>query len=63
MAGEGASAVVDFEEVVRLDREYTEQWSLLLDLTILLRTIPAVFGPGGLLRLAWCPSSAFIVTF
>jgi lipopolysaccharide/colanic/teichoic acid biosynthesis glycosyltransferase len=39
----GRSAIVDFEEVVRLDREYVSQWSLWLDLRILLETIPAVF--------------------
>ena len=38
----GRSSVVDFEEVVRLDREYIECWSPLLDLGILLRTVPAV---------------------
>jgi exopolysaccharide biosynthesis polyprenyl glycosylphosphotransferase len=38
----GRSCVVDFEEVVRLDREYIERWSPLLDLSILLRTLPAV---------------------
>ena len=38
----GRSDVVDFDEVVRLDREYIERWSLWLDLTILARTIPAV---------------------
>jgi exopolysaccharide biosynthesis polyprenyl glycosylphosphotransferase len=38
----GRSDVVDFEEVVRLDREYIEQWSLLLDVRILLVTLPAV---------------------
>ena len=38
----GRSAVTDFEEVVRLDREYIEGWSLLLDLQILGLTIPAV---------------------
>jgi exopolysaccharide biosynthesis polyprenyl glycosylphosphotransferase len=39
----GRSSVVEFEEVVRLDRQYIEQWSIWLDLSILLRTIPAVF--------------------
>lgn len=39
---EGRSAVTDFEEVVRLDRDYIERWSVLLDVWILLRTIPAV---------------------
>jgi len=38
----GGSSVVDFEEVVRLDREYIEQWSLWMDLQILLLTLPAV---------------------
>jgi exopolysaccharide biosynthesis polyprenyl glycosylphosphotransferase len=38
----GRSAVVDFEEVVRFDREYIEGWSLWLDLQILALTIPAV---------------------
>ncbi len=43
----GRSSVVDFEEVVRLDREYIEQWSLLLDLRIMLKTVPAVLGRSG----------------
>jgi exopolysaccharide biosynthesis polyprenyl glycosylphosphotransferase len=38
----GRSAVKDFEEVIRLDREYIRNWSLWLDLTILARTVPAV---------------------
>ncbi len=38
----GRSDLVDFEEVVRLDREYIDRWSLLLDLRILARTVPAV---------------------
>ncbi len=38
----GRSSVVDFEEVVRMDREYIDRWTLWLDLTILARTIPAV---------------------
>jgi lipopolysaccharide/colanic/teichoic acid biosynthesis glycosyltransferase len=33
---------VDFEEVVALDTRYIREWSLLLDLKILLLTIPAV---------------------
>jgi len=43
----GRSGVKDFEEVVRLDREYIEGWSLWLDLVILLCTIPAVFARRG----------------
>jgi lipopolysaccharide/colanic/teichoic acid biosynthesis glycosyltransferase len=38
----GRNDVVDFEEVVRLDREYIERWSLGLDVRILARTVPAV---------------------
>lgn len=38
----GRSSVTDFEEVVRLDREYIERWSVPLDLWILLMTVPAV---------------------
>lgn len=38
----GRSSVMDFEEVVRLDREYIERWSVGLDLGILAMTIPAV---------------------
>lgn len=38
----GRSSIVDFEEVVELDREYIQNWSLLLDLRILLGTLPAV---------------------
>jgi exopolysaccharide biosynthesis polyprenyl glycosylphosphotransferase len=38
----GRSSIVDFEEVVSLDREYIETWSLALDLKILFQTFPAV---------------------
>jgi len=38
----GRSGIVDFEEVVALDTRYIREWSLLLDLQILLLTIPAV---------------------
>jgi len=38
----GRSSIVDFEEVVRLDRAYIHGWSLWLDLKILAATIPAV---------------------
>ncbi len=43
----GRNDVNDFSDWVRLDLEYIDQWSLLLDFQILLRTIPAVlFGRG-----------------
>ena len=38
----GRSQVVDFEDVIFLDRQYIEQWSFWLDVSILFRTIPAV---------------------
>ncbi len=38
----GRSEMVDFEDVVFLDRQYIEQWSFWLDVSILFRTIPAV---------------------
>ena len=33
---------LDFDELVRLDFMYLENWSVFLDLTIMLKTIPAV---------------------
>ncbi len=38
---------LDFDELVRLDFLYLERWSMLLDLTILLKTIPAVLSRRG----------------
>jgi lipopolysaccharide/colanic/teichoic acid biosynthesis glycosyltransferase len=38
----GRSSVLDFEEVVRIDRAYISGWSMLLDLKILALTVPAV---------------------
>jgi exopolysaccharide biosynthesis polyprenyl glycosylphosphotransferase len=34
---------LDFDDLVRLDFLYLERWSVFLDLTIILKTIPAVF--------------------
>lgn len=43
----GRNDVNDFADWVQLDLEYIDQWTLLLDFQILLRTIPAVlFGRG-----------------
>jgi lipopolysaccharide/colanic/teichoic acid biosynthesis glycosyltransferase len=36
-------ADLDFDDLVRLDFLYLERWSVFLDLTILLKTVPAVF--------------------
>ena len=38
---------LDFDELVRLDFLYLERWSVFLDLSILLKTIPAVFRSRG----------------
>ena len=38
----GRSEITDFEEVVRLDVQYIAQWSLWLDIKILLKTVGAV---------------------
>ncbi len=35
-------AELDFDDLVRLDFHYLERWSVFLDLTILLKTVPAV---------------------
>ena len=39
----GRSEITDFEEVVRLDTQYINNWSLGLDLRILLKTVGVVF--------------------
>lgn len=38
----GRSNITDFEEVVRLDREYINNWSIGLDIKILLKTVAVV---------------------
>jgi lipopolysaccharide/colanic/teichoic acid biosynthesis glycosyltransferase len=38
---------LDFDDLVRLDFLYLERWSIMLDLSILLKTIPAVFSKRG----------------
>jgi exopolysaccharide biosynthesis polyprenyl glycosylphosphotransferase len=38
---------LSFEDMVRLDRYYTDNWSLRLDLSIILKTVPAVLGRSG----------------
>jgi lipopolysaccharide/colanic/teichoic acid biosynthesis glycosyltransferase len=43
----GRNIVKDFNEWVKLDVQYIDNWSLGLDLSILLRTVPVVlFGRG-----------------
>lgn len=43
----GRSGITDFEEVVRLDREYINNWSMGLDLKILFKTVTVVFKKEG----------------
>jgi exopolysaccharide biosynthesis polyprenyl glycosylphosphotransferase len=38
---------LDFDDLVRLDFLYLERWSVFLDLTILVKTVPAVIGRRG----------------
>ncbi len=43
----GRSRITDFDQWVRLDLRYIDEWSLLLDMKIMLKTIPAaLFGIG-----------------
>ena len=39
----GRSEITNFDDWVKLDLEYIDNWSLYLDLKILMKTIPAVF--------------------
>ena len=43
----GRSEITDFEEVVRLDTKYIENWSIGLDIKILFKTIQVVFDREG----------------
>ena len=43
----GRSDITDFEEIVRLDVEYINNWSVALDIKILIKTVLAVFTESG----------------
>ena len=43
----GRNLITDFEEVVRLEREYIENWSYRLDLNIMVRTIGVILSGEG----------------
>ena len=43
----GRSDITDFEEVVRLDKEYISNWNIGLDIKILLKTVLVVFKRDG----------------
>ncbi len=43
----GRSDIVDFEEVVRLDKQYISEWNMGMDLKILFKTVLVVLGKKG----------------
>ena len=43
----GRSDITDFEEVVKLDTEYIENWTIGLDIKILLKTVTSVLKSEG----------------
>lgn len=43
----GRSDITDFEEIVKLDVEYIDNWSFMLDVKILIKTVLAVFKGSG----------------
>ena len=45
----GRSNITDFEEVVRLDTDYIQHWTLGLDIKIILKTIGVIFNKDGAL--------------
>lgn len=53
----GRSQITDFEKVVKLDTEYINNWSIGLDLRILLKTIKAV------VKKRWCDVMLQIILF
>jgi lipopolysaccharide/colanic/teichoic acid biosynthesis glycosyltransferase len=44
---EGRSRIAEFDECVKLDLQYIDNWSLTLDMKILLKTIPTVLSGRG----------------
>jgi lipopolysaccharide/colanic/teichoic acid biosynthesis glycosyltransferase len=43
----GRNKLTDFEEVIRLEREYINNWSVVTDIAILLKTVPVVLKMDG----------------
>jgi lipopolysaccharide/colanic/teichoic acid biosynthesis glycosyltransferase len=43
----GRSAITDFDQIVRLDLQYIDNWSLWLDIKLLLKTIWVVLARRG----------------
>ena len=43
----GRSDIKDFDDILRMDMQYIDNWSIGLDIKLLLKTIPVVFGRHG----------------
>jgi len=43
----GRSNITDFEEVVKLDKQYISEWTMGLDIKILFKTVQVVFKKEG----------------
>ena len=43
----GRKTVTDFEDIVKMDLEYIDNWSIGLDIKILFKTIASVVTTGG----------------
>lgn len=43
----GRSDITDFEEVVRLDKEYIENWDIAMDIKIMFKTVMVVLRKDG----------------
>ena len=43
----GRSDITDFEEVVRMDKEYIANWNIILDLRILVKTVLVILKGDG----------------
>ena len=43
----GRSSIVDFDDVVRLDTDYIDKWSVWLDIKIILKTLGVIFKRSG----------------
>ena len=43
----GRSSITDFNDVVKLDTQYIDQWSIWLDLKIIVQTVLIVFSKKG----------------
>jgi lipopolysaccharide/colanic/teichoic acid biosynthesis glycosyltransferase len=44
----GRNKIADFDEWIRLDLEYIDEWTLWMDLKIILKTVPALIKGSGM---------------